>query len=169
LLLHRDRIPACTDCIAATSLLSRLSFKSPLILPSHLLLFFWRKIILDIERLTNLFGGLALYHVGDGQTRQVEQRLDIQIICSENELKKSSLIDLAKVCVPRFESVVGFGRFLGILAVLAGGAGVLFAILYHLGQDFAANVGNGDVFALPDICVEGELLEWRRSKRVWVW
>ena len=55
---------------------------SPLILATDLVLLLRRKIVLNVESLSNLLGGLALDHVGHGLTSNVEKSLDIEIIGS---------------------------------------------------------------------------------------
>ncbi len=54
----------------------------PLVLTANLILLLGREIVLDIEGFADLFGGLALDHVGDGLAADVEESLDIEIVRS---------------------------------------------------------------------------------------
>lgn len=58
------------------------SFKGPLVLPPHFLLFLWCEVILDVECLADLLWSLPLDHVGDSLAGQVQQPLDVQVVCS---------------------------------------------------------------------------------------
>jgi len=49
-----------------------LAVLSPLILPTDLVLLFGREVILDIEGLADLLGGLALDHIGNGLAADVK-------------------------------------------------------------------------------------------------
>ena len=55
---------------------------SPFVLPTNLILLFGRKVILDVEGLTDLFWGLALDHVGDSLAADVKESLDVEIVGS---------------------------------------------------------------------------------------
>lgn len=59
-----------------------ISFKSPLILPTYVLLFLRSKVIPDVEGVPDLFRGLSLDHVRNGLAHQVQQVLDVQVVCS---------------------------------------------------------------------------------------
>ena len=54
----------------------------PLVLATNLILLFGREVILDIEGLADLFGRLALDHVGDSLAADVEQSLDVEVVGS---------------------------------------------------------------------------------------
>jgi len=54
-----------------------LAVLSPLILTADLVLLLRGEVILDVERLSDLVGALALDHVGDGLAADIKQRLDI--------------------------------------------------------------------------------------------
>jgi hypothetical protein len=57
-----------------------LAILGPLILTSDLLLFLGGEIVRDVERLSDLLGGLALDHVGDSLASDVKKRLDVEIV-----------------------------------------------------------------------------------------
>ena len=54
---------------------------SPFILTTDLLLFLGREVVLDVERLSNLFRRLALDHVGDRFATDVEKCFDVKVVC----------------------------------------------------------------------------------------
>ena len=82
---------------------------------TNLLLFGEREVVLDVERLSNLFGCLALDHVGDGLACDVQQALDVQVVGGQDELEQSALVDLEELHVPGGYVV---GDLLAVLVVL---------------------------------------------------
>ena len=58
------------------------SLFSPLVLTANLILFLGREVILDVESLADLFGRLALDHVGDSLAADVEKGLDVKVVGS---------------------------------------------------------------------------------------
>lgn len=60
----------------------RLAVLGPLVLAANLLLLLGGEVVLDVERLTDLIGGLALDHVGDGLAADVEEGLDVEVVGS---------------------------------------------------------------------------------------
>jgi hypothetical protein len=58
----------------------RLTVLGPLVLATDLLLLLGREVVLDVERLADLVGGLALDHVGDGLAADVQERLDVKVV-----------------------------------------------------------------------------------------
>jgi hypothetical protein len=59
----------------------RLAILGPLVLAANLLLLLRSEVVLDVEGLADLVGRLALDHVGDGLAADVEERLDIEVVC----------------------------------------------------------------------------------------
>ncbi len=55
--------------------------KGPLILPSYFLFLLWCEVILDVEGFANLLRGLALDHISHGLACQIQQVLNVQVIC----------------------------------------------------------------------------------------
>ena len=53
----------------------------PLVLTTNLILLFRSEIVLNVEGLTDLFGGLSLNHIGDSLAANVEKGLDIKVVC----------------------------------------------------------------------------------------
>ena len=66
------------------------SFECPLVLAPHLLLFLGSEVVLDVESLTDLLGGLALDHICHGHAGKVEQGLDVEVVGSLKEGKEPS-------------------------------------------------------------------------------
>ena len=54
----------------------------PLVLTTDLVLLFRRKVVLNVECLTDLLGGFALDHVGDGLTADVKESFDVKVVGS---------------------------------------------------------------------------------------
>lgn len=57
-----------------------LAVLGPFVLATNLLLLLGGEVVGDVEGLSDLLGGLALDHVGDGLTANVEERLDVEIV-----------------------------------------------------------------------------------------
>ncbi len=55
--------------------------KGPLILPSYFLFLLWCEVILNVEGFANLLRGLALDHISHGLACQIQQVLNVQVIC----------------------------------------------------------------------------------------
>ena len=53
---------------------------SPFVLTPDLVFLLGSEIVLDVERLADLLGRLALDHVGDGFASDIEQGLNIKVI-----------------------------------------------------------------------------------------
>ena len=67
--------------IVAETRAERLAVLGPLVLAADLVFLLRREVVLDIERLADLVGGLALDHVRDGLATDVEKGLDVEVIC----------------------------------------------------------------------------------------
>jgi hypothetical protein len=78
------------------------------------------KVVLDVEQLSNLLWRFALDHIGNSLATKIKQRLDVEVVCGEDDLKEHFLVDLDELSVPfrdvnvsssgLFGSVVGLGR-----------------------------------------------------------
>lgn len=134
----------------------------PLVFPSNLIFFFGCEVVLDIERLSDLFGRLALDHVGNRLTPNVEQSLDVKIVCGlnfsqqllaftvvsayQNDLEQHFLIDLHELLIPLLNLCSLLAR-VGI--VLIGGGRVMLVMMAPFNdflQDGSIDVGNGNGF-----------------------
>lgn len=58
-----------------------LAVLGPLVFAADLVLLFWCEVVLDVEGLADLLWGLALDHVGNGLTTDIEKRLDVEVVC----------------------------------------------------------------------------------------
>ena len=54
----------------------------PLVFTANLILLFGCEVVLDIESLANLFGGLALDHIGDSLAADVKESFDVKVVGS---------------------------------------------------------------------------------------
>jgi hypothetical protein len=72
----------------------RLSFLAPFIFLSDLFFFFWGEIVLNVEGLADFFGSLSFNHVGNGLAGEVQERLDVQVVSSQDELEQGGLVNL---------------------------------------------------------------------------
>merc|ERR1711988_2066591 len=77
-----------------------LTLLAPLVLLADLLLLLGSKVVLDVECGSDLLWGLTLDHVGDSLAGQIKERLDIQKVGSQNELKENALLHRAKLLIP---------------------------------------------------------------------
>ena len=59
---------------------SRLAVLGPLVLAADLVLLLGGEVVLDVEGLADLLGGLALDHIGNGLTPDVKKSLDIEVV-----------------------------------------------------------------------------------------
>jgi hypothetical protein len=59
----------------------RLAVLGPLVLTADLVLLLGGEVILDVERLSDLVRRLALNHVRHGLAADVEQSLDVEVVC----------------------------------------------------------------------------------------
>mmetsp|Transcript_10587 Transcript_10587/g.29162 ORF Transcript_10587/g.29162 Transcript_10587/m.29162 type:complete len:298 (-) Transcript_10587:978-1871(-) len=119
-------------------------FKRPLVLPPHLGLLFGCEVVLDVERCPDLLGTLALDHVRNRQAHEVEEVLDVQVVCRENQLEKPSLIpNRRKLLVPLLQLGLLLRRQFGLLSHprLFHSVGVLLAPVHRQLQDVPPHVG----------------------------
>lgn len=59
---------------------SRLTVFSPLVLAADLLLLLGGEVVLDVERLADLVGRLALDHVRDGLAADIQESLNVEVV-----------------------------------------------------------------------------------------
>ena len=130
---------------------TRLPVLSPLVLTANLLLLLRREVVLNIERLANLLRALPLDHVRDRLAPNIQQRLDVEVVRREDDLKQHLLVDLHELLIPLLD-VGGLaagrrGHGVGVVGVgvLEGVVAVVLAPFQHLLQDDLVHVGDGDV------------------------
>jgi len=68
--------------VCSILLQNRLLVFAPLVLLAHLLLLAGSEVVLDVECLANLLGGLALDHVGNSLAGHVQKALNVQVVSS---------------------------------------------------------------------------------------
>lgn len=147
--VHASLANACCYILYERDLL-----ESPLVLSAHLLFLLRGEIIFNIESSANLIWRLPLDHVGHSVAGEVEQGLHVEVVGSQDEFKKSTLIHFAELRVPSFQLVIDLGIFASVVLVLLFlglGLDVLSAVLDHFCQDASANIRQGDILALTDI------------------
>lgn len=113
----------------------RLAVLGPLVLAADLIFLLGSEVVLDVERLADLLGGLALDHVGNGFAANIEERLDVHVVGGEDDLEQHLLVDLHEFLVPFLD--VG-GLLAGIGVVVLGWGGVVLVLrapLEHLLED----------------------------------
>lgn len=127
-------------------MISFLFLLTPFILLSNLLLLFGTKVILNVKGLANLFGRLSLDHVCNGFACQLEELLNVQVVCGQNHLKEHRLVNLAKVQVPT-DNVISSLFILFFITWRRWVLRMVLAVVNDLGQDFASHIGqwNGQV------------------------
>lgn len=132
----------------------KLSIKCPRILSAALFFLLGSEIVFNVECSTNLIRSLPLDHVSNSKAGQIQKRLHVEVIGSEDKFKKGTLVYFAKFSVPSLEFVIDFSLARVVFAVGFGGfcLDVLGAIFYDLGEDAGANIRKGDIFTLADIC-----------------
>lgn len=72
----------------------------PFVFPANLFLFLGREIILDIEHFTYLLGCLSSDHVCHCFAAQIQERLDIEVVCGQDDFKELLAFHLDKVSIP---------------------------------------------------------------------
>jgi hypothetical protein len=119
---------------------------------THLLL--GREVVDDVEELADLFGGLALDHVGnslasdiaaearsqhaptgDSVQLHLQERLDIEVVGGEDDLKEHLLVDGDELLVPLADVGSPLASLILVLISIGGGerlATVVFAVLENL-------------------------------------
>jgi len=122
----------------------RLTVLSPLILTADLVLLLGGEVVLNVEGLADLLGGLSLDHIGDGFAADIKESFDIEIVCGKDDFKQHFLVHLHVLLVP----LLDVGRLLarvGIVVVCGWWiALVVVAPLHDLLQDGLVDVGNWD-------------------------
>lgn len=138
-----------------------LSVLGPLVLAADLFLLLGREVVGDVEGFADLLGTLALDHVGDGLTPNVEEGFDVEVVGSlgnisrqpavptrcasnvayQNDLEQHLLVDLHELLVP----LVDLGGLLAAIRLLilagCGVALVMLAPLDDLAQDRFGDLG----------------------------
>lgn len=85
----------------------------PFVLSLYLSFLLGSKVVLDVEQLSDLLGSLALDHIGDSLATEIEQRLNVQVVGSEDDLEQHFLVDLDELAVPFRDVDVSSSGLLG--------------------------------------------------------
>jgi len=121
---------------------ARLAILSPFVLPTDLVLLFGGEIILNVERLSNLLGGLSLDHIRDRLAANIKESLYVKVICCKDDFKEHFLINLHELLVPLFDVGCLFSR-VGIILVASWGIRLMVVTPFdHLLEDSFINVGD---------------------------
>ena len=152
-----------------------LSLKSPLVLLADLRLLLGCEIILDVKNLADLLRSLVLDHVGNSLASKVEQSLDVEVVCSQDEVEEGGLVDLDELGVKALEVLgrgggcsggggVGVSDGAGV-SRFGAGLDVLLAVLDDLGEDLGVDVGERDPVVGERSCGGWSATPWRPPPR----
>jgi len=120
-------------------------FLGPLVLRADGLLLLGGQIVVNVERLANLLGGLALHKARYLGTAQFQQRLDVQVVCRANQIKQLLLDHVNEIRIPLFDHFAHVGRLERHLNILRGVVDVILHVHYNLVQDRALDVHHWDL------------------------
>ena len=81
-------------------------FLSPSVLFLDLCLLFWGEIVLDVEVLSDLLNRLVLDLGSDLGARELEEWLNIEVVCGHDELEELFLLEVDVVGVPWLDNLV---------------------------------------------------------------
>jgi hypothetical protein len=104
---------------------TRLAVLGPLVLAADLVLLLGSEVVLNVERLANLLGGLALDHVGHSLAADIEESLDVHVVGGEDDLEEHLLVDLHELLVPLFNVR---GLLAGVGVIVLGGRRVVLVL-----------------------------------------
>jgi len=133
---------AIRKCREATCL----AVLGPFVLTADLILLLGGEVVLDVEGLTDLLRRLALDHVRDSLAADVEERLNVQVVGSQDNLEQHLLVNLHKLLVP----LIDVGGLAAIVVVIGSSLGVILVVLAPLNdllEDGLVNVRNGNSLA----------------------
>mmetsp|Transcript_32447 Transcript_32447/g.75782 ORF Transcript_32447/g.75782 Transcript_32447/m.75782 type:complete len:237 (+) Transcript_32447:249-959(+) len=108
----------------------RLALLAPGVLSLHFLLFLRCEVVLNVEPQPNFLWRFALDLVRHSLAREVEERLDVEVVGGEDQVEERLIVHLDEVLVPVGLLIL---RHRGLRGV------VVFAVLYHLNQDLRVN------------------------------
>jgi hypothetical protein len=131
------------ECNAQHQLLARVSLGllTPPVLIPYLRLFLGRKVVGNVKSRPNIIRRLSLDHTGDSRTGQIQKRLDIHIVGSQNEFKQQNLLQLDKVSIPLLDHVRHDLTLEGFLNLSHGLLQMMLAKLNDLVKDLRLDVG----------------------------
>jgi len=129
---------------------------APFVLLANLLLFGRSEVVLDVERLSDFVGGLALDHVRDGFAGDIQQPLNVEVIGSEDEFEQGALVDFEELDVPGGDVI---GPLLAIVVILGWRRVILVirAPLDHFLENGGVDIGKRD--GLVVFVIHAQVLE----------
>jgi len=129
---------------------------APFVLLANLLLFGRSEVVLDVERLSDFVGGLALDHVRDGFAGDIQQPLNVEVIGSEDEFEQGALVDFEELDVPGGDVI---GPLLAIVIILGWRRVILVirAPLDHFLENGGVDIGKRD--GLVVFVIHAQVLE----------
>ena len=71
-------------------------FCGELVFFTNALLLFWREIVIHLEELPDFLDALALNQGGDLRRAQLQQRLDVEVVGGEHDVKEQGLVDILR-------------------------------------------------------------------------
>ena len=104
---------------------------TPRVFPLDLLLLLWCEVVFDVESGADLLRRLALDLISDRLAREVEKRLDVEVVCGEDEIEEGLVVNVDELLVPLGGLVLGDLLLIRLVVVLA--------ILDHLDEDLRVN------------------------------
>mmetsp|Transcript_29653 Transcript_29653/g.61847 ORF Transcript_29653/g.61847 Transcript_29653/m.61847 type:complete len:268 (+) Transcript_29653:3983-4786(+) len=130
-----------------------LGFLAPLVLFPDRRFFLWRKVVGDVEGLTDFLGRLSLDHRSDSRAGKIQERLDVHVVRRQNELEQQDLLEVDKVGVPLLHDVGHVAGLEGFLDLRHGFRQVVVAELDDLAEDLALDVRQRDLGDLVVVVV----------------
>mmetsp|Transcript_11315 Transcript_11315/g.36143 ORF Transcript_11315/g.36143 Transcript_11315/m.36143 type:complete len:206 (+) Transcript_11315:65-682(+) len=121
----------------------------PLVLLADLCLLLRREVVHDVERLADLLRRLALDHAGHLGAGEVQEGLDVHVVCSQDQLKQNLLVQLVhKVSIPLRNHLLHHCTLERLFDLWHGVLHMLLAKLHNLGQDRALHVRQRDLLGV---------------------
>ena len=106
--------------------ISQYLISQPLIFFSDLLFFFFSKVILDVEHLSNLLWCLSFNHVCYSFTANIQESFNVQIIGCQDDFKQCILVNIEKFLIPGRDVIRSFFFFVILIFM---GLGWIFSVL----------------------------------------
>mmetsp|Transcript_44538 Transcript_44538/g.82003 ORF Transcript_44538/g.82003 Transcript_44538/m.82003 type:complete len:224 (+) Transcript_44538:1-672(+) len=135
-------VHTCTACLCCTHLHARRCgsgrsrILTPAVLLTHLCFLLRREIIDDVELLADFLSGLAFDHRCHLCTSEVQQALDVEIVCGKDELKENLLFNVHIFGVPlRNTALHEVGALQWLLDLLRWVVLVVLAVVNDLAED----------------------------------
>mmetsp|Transcript_53843 Transcript_53843/g.155461 ORF Transcript_53843/g.155461 Transcript_53843/m.155461 type:complete len:218 (+) Transcript_53843:246-899(+) len=139
--------------ISRCPLVPCLSLFTPLVLLTDLRLFLRREVIGNIESRSDFLRRLPLNHTGHSSTSQIQQRLDIHVVRSENQLKQQNLFQINKIRIPLLDNVRHVLTLERLLNFRHGVLQIVLTKFDHLLQNLTLDIGQRNFLAAGIIII----------------